>query len=420
MQSSHLPRLSSPILTNANRPPSSASVHSSTSSGAPRTTATSRRGGRTRSRSPPVVLNRPPLNTERDYSALGDGAGPINDDYRNNDPPSPANPSSAAAKAAAAAKAFSSGGGAPEPSSWYPAAPDGADHDPRYHSDYDSSYPDSRSWPGEELYSGRRHQYAYRRGQGDPYNRRGPVDSYAAQPYYEGGADYSDRRYREQRSHSPYNGESHRRLRATDRRSPNHSQGHYSDPNLSHEYYGGPAGMAPAALAPDGRSSPKEISTSLKRGGGTRQVIGTPTPIHVPRAPDPPNHRHSRGGTPASVFRGRPGDMAPRGDDVDDDSPQKILLSLRTPTASFEENPQAAKSLKSTGETTLPLSPEEPPQIHHSHHSSSDQNLLFEVRKCVFRFMLFSMKLNFCIVLAAPTQPGRWRCIGNCAFVYFV
>jgi hypothetical protein len=38
----------------------------------------------------------------------------------------------------------------------------------------------------------------------------------------------------------------------------------------------------------------------------------------------------------------------------------------------------------------------------------------------VFRFMLFSMKLNFCIVLAAPTQPGRWRCIGNCAFVYFV
>jgi hypothetical protein len=49
----------------------------------------------------------------------------------------------------------------------------------------------------------------------------------------------------------------------------------------------------------------------------------------------------SRRGTADSVFRGRPGDpttvAAPSAAAAMEDSPQKILLSLRTPSHSFEE-----------------------------------------------------------------------------------
>jgi hypothetical protein len=64
----------------------------------------------------------------------------------------------------------------------------------------------------------------------------------------------------------------------------------------------------------------------------------------------------------------------------EDDSPQKILLSLRTPDASFEEQQGPSKSRKLGGQGGPPLSPEEPPQIQHSHHQHQmDQALFFDV-----------------------------------------
>lgn len=141
--------------------------------------------------------------------------------------------------------------------------------------------------------------------------------------------------------------------------------------------------MAPA----EGRVSPKGGRPPSRSGsGGMSRVIGTATPIHVPRASETPSarHRDSRSGTPASVFRGRPGGDGPppsrrdgaSGGATEEDSPQKILLSLRTPTTSFDEK-QPAKNGKDS--TDLPPSPDEPPQIQHSHH----QNDFFEVRRCL-------------------------------------
>ena len=95
--------------------------------------------------------------------------------------------------------------------------------------------------------------------------------------------------------------------------------------------------------------------------------MGTATPIHVPRASESVPSRHSRSGTPASVFRGRPsnGEEAEREEPTAEDTPQKILLSLRTPTTSFDEK-QPAKNEKNS--TDLPPSPSEPPQIQHTHN----------------------------------------------------
>lgn len=96
----------------------------------------------------------------------------------------------------------------------------------------------------------------------------------------------------------------------------------------------------------------------------------------MPRASEPGN-RGSRGGSAASVFRGRPGsDLGPssRGEPVEEDSPQKILMALRTPSTSFEE--------KQPKVSNNPLSPEEPPQIQHSHNQGNgDSNLFFEPQR---------------------------------------
>lgn len=113
------------------------------------------------------------------------------------------------------------------------------------------------------------------------------------------------------------------------------------------------------------------------------RVIGTATPIHVPRAPEAPPARHSRSGTPASVFRGRPSNEAAHKDDnddplpVDEDNPQKILLSLRTPSTSFDEK-QPAKQKKDDA-NELPPSPDEPPQIQHAHRKNNSD--IFDVSK---------------------------------------
>jgi len=311
-----------------NRPPST-TPSTTSATGAQRTT-TSRRGGRTRSRSPPVMGNR--------LSGPGDIMSPsIGGD----------NPSSAAAMAAAAAKAFSTGGR--NPNTWSEGPPD----DPAFHPGYDKLYSNVANWPGGEqgpvgrAYgpSGGSHRY-----QGGNYGDEYPQDYRRPE---EAPPGYHDRRYREPPRGPPFEGDRGYR--------PPHGGGHYP---------------------PDFRySQGRDVRTTPKgqRSGGTSLVIGTSKPIHVPKTPSGPPERKSS--TLASVFRGRPGSdsdrAAPPG--VDEDSPQKILLSLRTPTSSFEEKTTDSQGKKSSG---APLSPDGPPRIQNSHQQRpADQ--LFEVRYCL-------------------------------------
>jgi hypothetical protein len=63
----------------------------------------------------------------------------------------------------------------------------------------------------------------------------------------------------------------------------------------------------------------------------------------------------------------------------EEESPQNILMALRTPSTSFEEKPSKDGASKRSGDH--PLSPEAPPRIQHSHHASAtDSSLFFEVR----------------------------------------
>ncbi|CAB9502028.1 expressed unknown protein [Seminavis robusta] len=360
-----------------NRPPSTTSVHSNNSGGATRTTATSRRGGRTRSRSPPAMTNRNSI-----ASHDGRGFPPMN--HAESD----SNPSSAAAAAAAAAKALSSNPGGPpwsERGSFRDDRHRGAGSpgdEPAKFPSYDNHFQSSRSWPAEDHERPRRsgsygHSQSIHRlpggsgaGSGDLYGRHGPAGSYGSNDhrYRDGGRSGSmhpsydehasdDRRYRDRNSGSsrgPYEPDMRK-----DGRSMSPSSDRYGQP-----YYrgGGP---------PDGRTSPKGGPPPRSGGGGMSRVIGTATPIHVPRAAEAPPSRHSRSGTPASVFRGRPGSDGPpsRREDrapTEEDSPQKILLSLRTPSTSFEEKQPSSKTRKENPD--LPPSPDEPPQIQHSHH----------------------------------------------------
>eukprot|EP00957_Ditylum_brightwellii_P027561 2083696-Ditylum_brightwellii.AAC.1 len=133
------------------------------------------------------------------------------------------------------------------------------------------------------------------------------------------------------------------------------------------EYYqrddegaGSPASIQTAKRS--GSSNSTAIGSAKREGlgtRGTRTIIGTSTPIHLPRAASSPsssNQQQQRdgsrpqAGTPASVFRGRPGGARGRGSsagsssnnnepphNMDENSPQKLLLSLRTPTKSFDD-----------------------------------------------------------------------------------
>jgi hypothetical protein len=330
---------SMPVPINAtNRPPSTTTVSSTTSTGAQRTT-TSRRGGRTRSRSPAVMGNRLPGPIESMPPVAGGD-----------------NPSSAAAAAAAAAKAFSSSAVGRNPNTWSEA---GAREDPAFHPGYDKPYSGSSNWPGEEGHGAHAYGPAHRY-QGGTYR-----DEYQQQ---EGGghyrrpdeaAAYHDRRYRETARGPAYDEE---------RGPPPPHGGHYP-PDFR---YGQNRDM---------RNSPK----GQRAGGGTSLVIGTSKPIHVPKTPSGPPQRKSRGGsTLASVFRGRPGSDSDRAaaPNEDEDSPQKILLSLRTPTTSFEDTRGPERGKKTSG---LPLSPDDPPRIQNSHHQRPTEQL-FEVSYCAERF----------------------------------
>lgn len=376
----------------AMRPSSVNSTQSGTSSGGPaiRTTTTSRRGGRIRSRSPPAMTNRSP--GDQDFQGVESTGAEIRSH-------SPKNPSSAAAAAAAAAKALSNSGrsqsGCNESS-----RRDRLGENPRYHVGYDnSSYSGSQGWPSEEVAGERRGygseaRYSQSIHRGRPYEqdhgyhrskRRHPEHQFL----YDGRADYEGGRYGY--GENAYGGRSFDPGPYVQ----DHRSSHIQD--VRQDYYNGPGGMPPLDNPPGDNSTmplshksltmtsgPQDTETpaTVKRKGGTSRVIGTPTPIHVPRAADPPSSqfaasqssRFTPQGSAASVFRGRPDEVAAGGAPVrDDDDPPRILLSFRSPTTSFEE--QNKKSAP-------PLSPEEPPKIHHAHHQlRSDQPLIFEVRK---------------------------------------
>jgi hypothetical protein len=406
-----------PNMSPVNRPPSTTSVLSNNSGGT-RTTATSRRGGRTRSRSPPAMGSRGSLNSHdsRGYPPPIDGDS---------------NPSSAAAAAAAAAKALSNNPGG---QSWSERGPYRGDDrhrsgsprdEPSKFPGYDGHFNGSRSWPAEDHdrpprrsgsygHSQSIHRLPGRSGSGDLYGGR--PGSYGGEHPYRGSRSGShgmhpsyeehpdDRRYVDRRGHyEPDMRKNGRSMSPTsDRYGP-----HYS-------YRGSVGGMAPA----EGRSlSPKGSRPPSRSGsGGMSRVIGTATPIHVPRASEAPRHRDSRSGTPASVFRGRPGDGPPssRRDDrggapaAEEDGPQKVLLSLRTPTTSFDEK-QPAKNRK---DADLPPSPDEPPQIQHSHHQHpSDFFEVWRLRLCILGecILLRSFVLTTRLVsLAAFSQSQAW------------
>jgi hypothetical protein len=367
-----------PIITNAppnNRPPSTTSMHSNGSAG-PRTTTTSRRGGRTRCRSPPAMIQRP------------SSTGPPSDPYapvedRGAAPPSPANPSAAAAAAAAAAKSITRN--PPPPSSWYDS-PEGRDNreyrrsrgeGSRYHGGryYEGGH-SRHNWPEEEggrppaptaarssRYPPRRGEehYGYREGYAYPRGGRSsrgepPYPPYDDNVEYEGRGRYPEHRYDERRPRSTSPRPPGYDYRGRDHRHPR------EDP-----YYKSKEGEGARAAA----GAPTEV----KR---TTRVIGTATPIHVPRASDP-SARGSRG-DPSGIFRGRPGsEMLMKPSVQEEESPQNILMALRTPSTSFEEKPPKDGASKRSGDH--PLSPEAPPRIQHSHHASAtDSSLFFEVR----------------------------------------
>jgi hypothetical protein len=421
-----------------NRPPSTTSVHSNNSGGT-RTTATSRRGGRTRSRSPPLMSNRNSVTTHDSR-----GFPPMNE--------SDSNPSSAAAAAAAAAKALTKKpGGQP----WPDRGPFREDRhrggspvdggEPTKFPRYDNHFQGSRSWPAED-HDRRSGSYGHPQSihrlpggsggsNGDPYGRHsGPHGvSYGSEHQYRNGGRSGgmhpaydelgeDRRYSD-RHHAGPRGQYEPEMRKNGRSMSPAPSERYGQP-----YYrgGSSSGMAPS----DGRASPK--GGPSRSGGGMSRVIGTATPIHVPRASEPPPSRHSRSGTPASVFRGRPGSEGPSSrregrTASEDDTPQKILLSLRTPSTSFEEKQPSSKNRKD--DTDLPPpSPDEPPQIQHSHHQHPSD--FFEVRKRIpwcglFHSMAAELSLPTLYPLvvralssslhAAPNQvPLRWLLPSTC------
>ncbi|KAL3936269.1 MAG: hypothetical protein SGBAC_008377 [Bacillariaceae sp.] len=422
-----------PIMTNSTpqRPPSSASVHSvASASGPPRTTATSRRGGRTRCRSPPTMGSRPGSRGPiQEYQPMDDRSAPA---------PSPANPSAAAAAAAAAAKSLSQGRTQPPPTSWQYEATEGAPRDygrraappPRDSSRYhtpppphhmppgsSSHYPPHRSayrdprapgWAPEE--DGRppsRSSVASRYGhppghpsippqQGprreDQYGYRGGADP----PYaYRGGArgrgDPYGRPYTEQDYDRRYGGDPNMQRHAYDERM-NRSRGPEQGPLPGYggdpfRRGGGARGDRPPHMRDAREEGYRGMPQDMARGGEngapmgkrTTRVIGTATPIHVPRASEqaPPNR-----GSAASVFRGRPGGElnAARGN-PEESSPQKVLMSIRTPSNSFEEKvpTPSADNRSKDKEPTSELSPQNPPRIQHSHHpSGTDSSLFFE------------------------------------------
>lgn len=262
------------------------------------------------------------------------------------------NPSSVAAAAATAAKAFSSGrsaasaGGRDDRSTssgYAPPPPPG----------YEAGYPPPHKWPG-----------------GDPSKRGSSRMHYPPRGYGPPPPGYA----------------------------PGAPPGY---PPPHHEAYdrryhrGDPHGRGPPPPGHDPRSRYPVDYRYHKRGagpttppkgarGGTSLVLGGATPIHVPKTaapPPPPAPAPGATGPPerptrasaASVFRGR-SDAAPPA--LAEDEPSKILLSLRTPSTSFEEKKEADG-------TTLNLSPDDPPKILSSTQQQRAVDMFEVCRTCV-------------------------------------
>lgn len=354
-----------------------------------RTTATSRRGGRTRARSPIVVAGGGPSGrrpgSAEPASERRAGTGE--------------NPSlAAAAAAAAAAKAFSdNSSGAPGGLGRNAQWPD-MHHDERSgypNSPYSRSGGPSTKWPmnggsDSKISSGSGHYSQHSYG---PYT--GGYDAYAGDGY-----PYNDRRYRgSDRAPPPHHQFKHSDIRGPPEgphrggieagRGPMYHHNHYHHHGeYHHRSYGGGGGIVDSrgpsshpppptapALGPLSSSKPSRSSTTSAAaasgaggGGGTSLVIGGTTPIHVPKPeihPEPPE-RHSRASA-ASVFRGRTNaentvSEHPGADIPDEETPQKILLSLKTPSTSFEE--KKSEETKRPALSGPPMSPKDPPQLH--------------------------------------------------------
>jgi hypothetical protein len=310
-----------PIAINSSPTPSPINAPNGGISNAPRTTTTSRRGGRNRSRSPPVMGGR--LSSGSPFPVVvGE------------------NLSSAAAAAAATAKAFSN---APPPNGrqQHSAWPEGGRAEQGYHGYDKQHYPQGSSTS------------PWRAG------GRGGEDARLSYRYpgeYQGypGAQYRDERYSDGRYREPSSQYYDERGQPMPHQHRS-SRGRYP---TDYRYSHGPG---------DARSYPgygREAHASAHQrpgGGGTSLVIGGPTPIHLPKsaASGPMEHRpirpdsrassrhSSRLGTAESVFRGRSKGVAPVAEPAENDSPQKILLSLRTPSTSFEKEDKAGEKKES-------------------------------------------------------------------------
>lgn len=223
-------------------------------------------------------------------------------------PPPPAaaegmvNPSSAAAAAAAAAKAFAGNAAAAPPRSAWPENED-------YHP---ANFEKQSRWPPPSE---------------DPY-RRYPAH-YPARPRTSGAPEeYPDRRYRPHRYDPNYD------------RNYARQQQQYPPPAVDYRYDRAMGKTPPPAQ--------QRMGTSL--------VLGGCTPIHVPKTAP---YEQQRGA--ASVFRGRPnvGASSSNNNKADDEGPPKKLLSLQTPTSSFDDTKPSRKGLS--------LSPADLPVAQHAH-----------------------------------------------------
>ena len=388
--------------------------------GGPRTTATSRRGGRTRARSPLVAANggagnnvggrRPGSAEPRPGSANGgDRRGMVHGGKGDN-------PSSAAAAAAAAAKAFSDNNhGVGRNNQW----PENRHHDDRGgyphmgpSGPYSSKDPygrggggSSKKWPpnphDDQKMSGHYSHTTY-----GPYGGGGAgggYDGYGAHGYgdrrYRGSGDRQGslphHQYKDMRG--PEGG--HRGGRPDAGRGPMYH--HHGD--YHHRTYlgggsrssGGRGGPPPHPQPPPGEGAQSGGSTKTSRssnngngggnaggpagGGGTSLVIGGTTPIHVPK-PEVHHPELSERPTSAitrSVFRNPDSTSVPnRNEHPDENGQQKMILSMKTPSTSFEE--KKSDDSKRPASSGLPLSPKDPPQLHStSQQQTSD---VFEVR----------------------------------------
>lgn len=451
-----------------------------------RPTTTSRRGGRSRSPvSTAIVVNRQHQQQQMAANNTHHGArnskntsglGSHNNNNSNNTP-SPAagsgegeNPSLAAAAAAAAAAAYATGRGPP----WPPQPPEGLPEDasggyphhlpPMYATDK-VSYPPPNNWPGED---------SYRRGggggggggyPGGGYDSRSPFprDDYGDRRYHrEPSSRYDDpRRYGPPRGMPPgqpypppppdyhrYSGGQQHLPPPSHHRSRGVAQQHRLPPPPPHEHHHRPYHhrVEPQQHQPRVRRSGGDESrdlllplrSDLRSGKATNLVMGGATPIHLPKSPvvsskqllqkqQPPQpHR----GSASSVFRGRPernGSCSPVADNPDDEnSPQKILLSFRTPTTSFEELKDKSSLVSSSNAAAKRKAADllvgggggPSPEIHPNSQEDSPDHL-FGVRffagadflKCCLNLpvILFSTH-HVCLVLVLYVANAQSRC----------